>query len=155
MGQLVGVVEKPSSKPGLVRFVANRNLTGMGHERLHDGETIAGNTPVAELARRLFATGKLDSVHMFMNVVTVDLKKGQTADGLAGIIESLYTYYRPGVVPPTDEELMAAMAPEPSAAGGASAAPSAEGGPAIDSRVPPHLIERSRLALERWRAKSG
>jgi hypothetical protein len=155
MGQLVGVVEKPSSRPGLVRFVANRNLTGMGHERLHDGETIGGNTPVAELARRLFATGKLDSVHMFMNVVTVDLKKGETADGLASIIESLYTYYRPGVVPPTDEELMAALAPEPSSGGGTSAAPSADGAPAIDSRVPAHLVERSRLALERWRAKSG
>ncbi|MDQ1424233.1 MAG: hypothetical protein QOD72_1731 [Acidimicrobiaceae bacterium] len=155
MGQLVGVVEKPSSKPGLVRFVADRNLTGSGHERLHDGEAIVGNTPVAELARRLFATGRLDSVHMFMNVVTVDLKKGFDSDGLADIIKSLYTYYRPGVVPPTDEELMAALAPEPSAAGGPSAAPAADGAPAIDSRVPAHLVERSRLALERWRAKAG
>jgi hypothetical protein len=155
MGQLVGVVEKPSVKPGLVRFVANRNLTGMGHEWFHDGVSIAGNTPVAELARRLFATGKLDSIHMFMNVVTVDLKKGFASDGLAEIIESLYTYYRPGVVPPTDEELIASLAPEPAAAGGASAAPSADGSPAVDSRVPAHLLERSRLALERWRAKSG
>jgi hypothetical protein len=154
MGQLVGVVEQPSARAGLVRFVANRNLTGMGHERFHDGQPIVGNTPVAELARRLFATGKLDAIHMFMNVVTVDVKKGFTADGLAEIIESLYTYYRPGVVPPTDEELMAAMAPEPSAAG-AVAAPSADGAPAVDSRVPAHLLERSRLALERWRAKSA
>jgi hypothetical protein len=92
---------------------------------------------------------------MFMNVVTVDLKKGFDSDGLADIIKSLYTYYRPGVVPPTDEELMAALAPEPSAAGGPSAAPAADGAPAIDSRVPAHLVERSRLALERWRAKSG
>jgi hypothetical protein len=155
MGQLVGVVEKPGAKAGLVRFVANRNLTGMGHERFHDGREIPGNTPVAELARRLLATGKLDSIHMFMNVVTVDLKKGCTADGLAEIIESLYTYYRPGVVPPTDEELMAALAPEPAAAGGGVAAPSADGAPAVDSRVPAHLLERSRLALERWRAKSA
>ncbi len=116
---------------------------------------IVGNTPVAELARRLFATGQLDSVHMFMNVVTADVKKGYTADGLAEIIESLYTYYRPGVVPPTDEELIASLAPEPAAGGGATAAPSADGSPAVDSRVPAHLIERSRLALERWRAKSG
>jgi hypothetical protein len=155
MGQPVGVVEKPSAKPGLVRFVANRNLTGSGHERFHDGRLISGNTPSAELARRLFDTGQVDSVHLFMNVVTVDLKKGFAADGLAGLIESLYTYYRPGVVPPTDEELIASLAPEPSAAVGTGAAPAEEGGVVIDSRVPAHLVERSRLALERWRSKQG
>jgi hypothetical protein len=34
----------------------------------------------------------------------------------------------------------------------ASSAPS-EGGVVIDSRVPAHLIERSRLAREKWAAK--
>jgi hypothetical protein len=155
MGQPVGVVEKASAQPGLVRFVANRNLTGSGHERFHAGRSIAGITPSAELARRLFDTGRVDSVHLFMNVVTVDLKKGFSADGLAGIIESLYTYYRPGVVPPTDEELLASLAPEPAPAGGAAPAPAADGAAAVDSRVPAHLVERSRLALERWRAKAG
>jgi hypothetical protein len=155
MGQPVAVVEKPSTKPGVIRFEANRNLTGMGHERFRDGEPVVGNTPPAELARRLIATGKVESLHMYMNVATVHLNKGCTPDGLAEIFENLYIYYRPGVVPPTDEELMAALAPEPSSSEGASAAPAAEGGPAVDSRVPAHLVERSRLALERWRAKQG
>jgi hypothetical protein len=35
MGQQIGVVEKSSSNPGVVRFEANRNLTGMGHEVFH------------------------------------------------------------------------------------------------------------------------
>jgi hypothetical protein len=155
MGQPVAVLEKPSTKPGIVRFEANRNLTGTGHERFHDGAVIRGHTPAAELARRLIATGKVDTVHVYMNIVTVDLKKGHTSDGLAEILENLYIYYRPGVVPPTDEELMAALAPEPSGDGGASTAPAGEGAAAVDSRVPAHLLERSREALERWRAKQG
>jgi hypothetical protein len=33
MGQQVAVVEKPSPRPGVLRFETNRSLTGMGHER--------------------------------------------------------------------------------------------------------------------------
>jgi hypothetical protein len=39
-------------------------------------------------------------VHVNSNVITVDLGRGATSDGIAEIIEDLYTYYRPGVPVP-------------------------------------------------------
>lgn len=154
MGQPVAVTEKPSSTPGIVRFELNRNLTGQGHERFTNAADAKGPGPAAELARRLFATGQVDRVHAYLNVVTVDLRKGYTADGLKPLVENLYIYYRPGVLPPSDEELMGAVADAPAAAAPAAAA---DGGaaPAVDSRVPAHLLERSRLARERWAAKQA
>lgn len=107
MGQSIAVVEKPGSRPGVVRFELNRNLTGTGHERFVGTVPPGNDRPAAELARRLFATGKVDQVHAYMNVVTVDLAKGHTSEGLRELIEDLYVYYRPGVVPPSDEEIMA------------------------------------------------
>jgi hypothetical protein len=153
VGQPVAVIEKPSITPGVVRFELNRNLTGMGHERYRADAEVVGSTPAAVLARRLFDTGKVGAVHAYANVVTVDLLKGFQSDGLADIVAELYIYYRPGVEPPSAEELMAAAgAPEP------SAAPSGgEGGgaalSAAASRVPAHLLERSKAARERWAAK--
>src|ERR1700712_347560 len=76
MGQPVAVVTKPSHTPGLIRFEANRSLTGMGHERFHSAEEAIGPRPAAELARRLFETGRVDYVHVYQNVATVDLRKG-------------------------------------------------------------------------------
>ena len=148
MGQPVGVVEKPSSKPGIVRFELNRSLTGMGHEYYTDASVPGGNTPGQALARRLFDTGKVVAVAVYGNMVTVDLAKGRSSEGLRPVVESLYTYYVPGFVPPPIE-----MPAEP-----AAAAPSADGAPAATgpaSRVPPHLLERSRLAREKWNANAG
>src|SRR4249920_1088562 len=96
MGQPVAVVEKPTSRPGVVRLEANRSLTGMGHERFTAPEQALGPRPAAELARRLFDTGRVDSVHVYQNVVTVDLKKGFNSDGLATVLEDLYIYWVPG-----------------------------------------------------------
>ena len=76
MGQPVAVVEKRTSRPGVVRFEANRSLTGMGHERFTTADQAIGPRPAAELARRFFATGQVDAVHVYQNVATVDLKKG-------------------------------------------------------------------------------
>jgi hypothetical protein len=79
MGQPVLVVEKPSRRPGIVRFEANRSLSGMGHETFVLGDRSAhssADTPSAELARRLFATGRVAGVHVYQNMVTVDLEKG-------------------------------------------------------------------------------
>ncbi|MCU1346009.1 MAG: hypothetical protein JWL70_2275 [Acidimicrobiia bacterium] len=150
MGQPVAVVTKPSHTPGLIRFEANRSLTGMGHERFRSAAEAIGPRPAAELARRLFETGRVDYVHVYQNVATVDLRKGFNADGLQEIIESLYTYYRPGFVPPPlvmpEEE-----APVAAAEGAAAAA----GAPAVDSRLPAALIERSRLAREKAAAKAA
>jgi hypothetical protein len=102
MGEPVTVVEKSSSRAGYVRFETNRTFTGMGHESYIAGETVYGERPPDELAKRLFDTGKVDEVHVYQQMVTVKLA-GNDADGLAEIVGDLYTYYLPGVEVPTPE----------------------------------------------------
>ena len=106
MGQPITVTEKPTAKPGVVCFETNRNLTGMGHVRFTSGGDATGDRPVDHLARGLFARGGVDALHVYGNVVTVDLAKGASHEGLAEVIEDLFVHYRPGVLPPTDEELL-------------------------------------------------
>ncbi|MDW3175748.1 MAG: hypothetical protein R8J94_00030 [Acidimicrobiia bacterium] len=106
MGQLVSVIEKPSHRPGIVRYVLNRALTGMGHERFTPTNEPTGDRPPDELARRLLATGQVAGVSLNGNVVTIELATNDSS-GLKDIIVDLYTYYVPGVEIPTDEELMA------------------------------------------------
>ena len=154
MGQPVAVVEKPSTTPGVVRYEANRSLSGQGHDRFTSAAEAVGPTPTAELARRLFASGKVDAVHVFSNIVTVDVTKGYTSAGLGDIIRDLYQYWRPGMAPPSFEELVPAEDSAPAAsgdAGGGGDAPAAALSEAA-KRVPAHLLERSRLARERWKA---
>jgi hypothetical protein len=148
MGQLVAVTEKQSTTPGVVRFELNRTLSGQGHERFASVDDAHGDTPSDELARRLFATGQVDGVHVMANIVTVDVAKGRDSDGLAEIVRDLYTYWKPGVEPPSFEDL---QPDEPEV----SAAPAGEGG-AEDAalaeaakKVPAHLLERSREARKR------
>ena len=154
MGQLVAVVEKPTTTPGVVRFEANRSLTGMGHERFTSSREAVGPRPSAELARRLFETGRVAGVHVYANIITVDLAKGFDSAGLYEVVRDLYQYWKPGMEPPAFEDLVPAE--EPAAAG---AAPATGDGPAELSeaakRVPADLLERSRLARERWKAKQG
>jgi hypothetical protein len=99
MGQPVTVIEKPSTRHGMVRFEVNRSLTGMDHERYVAGQEIAGQRPPDELARRIFERGGVRSVHVSSNVIDVDLDDGHDAAGLKEIIEGLFTYYREGVTP--------------------------------------------------------
>ena len=106
MGQPITVTEKPTAKPGVVRFETNRNLTGMGHVRFTSADQATGDRPVDHLARGLFARGDIDGIHVYGNVVTIDLAKGASDTGLAEVIHDLFVHYRPGVLPPTDEELM-------------------------------------------------
>jgi hypothetical protein len=94
MGQPITVVEKASQRPGIVRFEINRPLSGMGHERYRKDEPVEGNRPVDELARRVFEHGGVDSVHINGSVITVDLSKGGSADGLADVIRELFIYYK-------------------------------------------------------------
>jgi hypothetical protein len=153
MGQLVGVVEKQSTEPGVYRFELNRSLSGMGHERFNSPAEAIGATPSASLARQLFATGKVSSVHVFSNMVTVDVAKGYDSSGLADIVREMYRYWKPGVEPPTFEDQ---PAEEAAAAPAADAA--ADAGPQLSAaaqRIPAHLLERSRAALERWKAAHG
>lgn len=154
MGQLVAVTEKQSSTRGVVRFEINRSLSGMGHEHFASAADAWGATPSDELARRLFATGQVGAVHVYGNMITVDLHKGSDAAGLADIIRDLYQYWKPGVEPPSFEDLQPEEPAAAPAAGG-----DGDGGDAALSeaakRVPAHLLERSRLARERWNAKQG
>jgi hypothetical protein len=108
MGQEITVVAKPSPRRGVVRFETNRNLTGMGHERYAVADEVTGRRPVDELVRRLFAAGGVDSIHVYSNIVTIDLSKGASGDHLLDVVRELFVHYVPGVLPPTDEELMGA-----------------------------------------------
>jgi hypothetical protein len=152
MGQLVGVVEKPSTTPGVVRFELNRSLSGMGHERFASVDDAIGTKPSPALARLLFATGKVTGVHIYGNIVTVDVAKGFDSSGLGDIVREMYQYWKPGVEPPAFEDLQ----PEEPAA-----APSGDGGGGDSElseaakRVPPHLLERSRAARAKWKAANG
>ncbi len=97
MGQPVTVIEKPSPRPGVVRFETNRTLTGMGHEYFRSAADAHGTTPSARLAERLFERGGIDLVHVNSNVITVHLSDGSPPTGIKALIEDLYTYYREGV----------------------------------------------------------
>jgi hypothetical protein len=107
MGQPIEVAEQPSrSNRGVVRFETNRALTGMGHERYPTRESATGVRPPDELARRLFDRGGVAGIHINGNVITVDLERGYTSEGMREIIEDLYRFYHE----PTGEE-QAADAP--------------------------------------------
>ena len=107
--------------------------------------------PSAALARQLFASGRVASVHVFGNMVTVDIEKGYDSAGLAEIVREMYRYWKPGVEPPSFDDL------QPAEEASAPAVSAGEGGVELSEaakRVPPHLLERSRAARERWKAKA-
>ncbi len=153
MGQLVAVTEKQSSTRGVVRFEINRSLSGMGHEHFSSVADAWGNTPSDELARRMFATDQVAAVHVYGNIITVDLLKGHDSEGLADILRNLYQYWKPGVEPPSFEDLRPDE-PEAAPSGGGDEGGGAELSEAA-KRVPAHLLERGRLARERWNSKQG
>ncbi|MGD9705523.1 MAG: hypothetical protein AB7Q42_01770 [Acidimicrobiia bacterium] len=157
MGQPVAVVEKPSSTPGVVRYEANRSLSGQGHDRFVSLGEAVGPTPSAEVARRLFGSGKVAAVHVFSNIITVDLLKGHTADGLGDIIRDLYQYWRPGMAPPAFEDVVPAEEAAPAASAGESGGGGGEAAALSEAakRVPAHLLERSRLAREKWKSANA
>jgi len=99
MGQPITVLQKPSTRPGIVRFELNRSLTGMGHERYVAGGDISGQRPPDEMARRLFAHGGVEAVHVYSNEVTVELASGADSSGLLGVLEELFIHYTEGVIP--------------------------------------------------------
>ncbi len=129
----------------------------MGHEHFASLDDAWGTTPSDELARRMFATGQVDAVHVYANIITVDLEKGHDSAGLADIVRDLYQYWKPGVEPPSFEDL---QPDEPAAAASGSGGGDGGGGGDGDAelseaakRVPSHLLDRGRLARERWNAK--
>jgi hypothetical protein len=99
MGQAITVTEKPTLKDGIVRFELNRSLTGMAHERYTSLDDARGHRPPDVLARRLFEHDSVQSVAIYSNEVTVELKAWKTSEGLKELIEELYIHYLPGVQP--------------------------------------------------------
>jgi hypothetical protein len=99
MGQPITVTQKPTAQPGVVRFEINRSLTGMGHERYRSAAEATGDRPPDVLARRLFEHGGIDAVHIYSNVITVDLSKGASGADLLGVVEGLFIHYTEGVQP--------------------------------------------------------
>ena len=133
MGQPITVVERASTaNPAIVRFETNRPLSGMGHERYAGPPSELLERPVDELARRLFAAGGVEAVHINGSVVTVTLGGGRTGAGLGDIIRSLFLHYgheaEAEAAAPTDEadttpEALADPADAPAAEAAADAAP--------------------------------
>ncbi len=133
MGQPITVVEKPSaSNPAIVRFETNRPLSGMGHERYDGPPSELLQRPVDELARRLFAAGGVEKVHINGSVVTVTLGGGHTGAGLADVVRHLFIHYDGAttapVEAPTDDadtapETLADPAEAPAAVAAAGDAP--------------------------------
>jgi hypothetical protein len=151
MGQLVAVEQKAGGASTIVRFETNRSLTGMGHERFTSAAEAKGPRPAAVIARRFFEAGHVSWVHVYGNCITASLEAGASQASLNEIVRDLYQYWKPGMVPPTLEELLASMPAEAAPAAsssGDSAAPAGE-----DPRIPPHLFERSRNARARLAAK--
>jgi hypothetical protein len=93
MGQPITVTTTRGQRGDIVRFDLNRSLTGMGHERYRAGQEILGERPPDELARRLFARGGVEGVHIYSNVVTVDMAEGASSEGLEDVVGSLFVHY--------------------------------------------------------------
>jgi hypothetical protein len=151
MGQQVSVIEKASPRAGVLRFETNRSLTGMGHERFTSVADAVGSRPAASLARQLLATGKVDSVYVYGNIVSVDVSKGSTGDGLADVVRDMYQYWKPGMEMPTFDA-PAEEAPAAATGDGGSGPATAES--PYTKLVPQNLRERSAAALAKWQSGS-
>lgn len=122
----------------------------MGHERFLSADAAErGDTPSAQLARQLFATGAVDAMHVYGNIITVELARGHDSAGMSEMIRDMYQYWKPGVEPPSFEDLQ----PDEPAADTSSGDSGGEGLSEAEKLIPPHLLERSRAARERWNAK--
>ena len=102
------------------------------------------------LARQLLSTGKVDSVYIYGNIISVDIAKGFNADGLGDVVRNMYQYWKPGMEMPTFD------APAEEAAPRAAAGDGDGSGGAVSRHtpklVPQSLRERSAAALAKWQA---
>lgn len=99
MGLAINVKEYPTHNPGVVRFEADRGLTGMAHERYASMSDIIFDRPPDRLAKLLFERGGVRHVHIYGNEITVRLEPGGTSAGIADLITNLFIHYREGVQP--------------------------------------------------------
>jgi len=103
MGQPITVIETQSTtNPAIVRFATNRPLSGMGHDRYEAAPGPLRQRPVDELARRLFAAGGVEKIHINGSVVTVTLVGGQTGAGLGDVVRDLFLHYGDASPIPTE-----------------------------------------------------
>jgi len=147
MGQPITVVEKRSSNPAIVRFETNRQLSGLDHERYTAPPPEIYDRPVDELARRLFAHGGVEAVHIYGPMVTVTLTGGSRGEGLADVIRGLFLHYpsspEEGPTPPTDE---GDRTPEMTADPGETPAAQQAEEPAAAEPAAPEVAEPSAAA---------
>lgn len=152
MGQPVAVTQTPAGAPGRVRFEINRSITGMGHERYASVGEATGEKPAAVLARSLFGTGKVTAVHVFSNIVTVDVADAADNAGLSDILRDMYQYWKPGVKPKAIDELMKMVAPSVSDTNAPAGAAGTGAVAGAASKIPQLLLLRSQAALAKARA---
>lgn len=156
MGQPVAVTQTPAGVPGRVRFEINRSITGQGHERFASIAEATGSKPAAMLARSLFDTGKVKAVHVFSNIVTVDVVDATNETGLSQILQDMYQYWKPGMEPKSVEELTKSVATVATDGSPSTSEPAADSGvSAAASRVPAALLARSQAALKKARTNQG
>ena len=86
-------------------------------------------------------------MHIFGNIINVNLAKGFSAEGLSEVVRDMYQFWTPGKEMPTFDE----PAPD-EAAPGATVASGGAGPSEYERLVPATLIERSRSALAKWNA---
>lgn len=149
MGQPITVVEKQSTaNPAILRLETNRPLSGMGHDRYESPPGELRQRPVDEVARRLFAAGGVEGIHINGSVITVQLGGGRTGAGLADIVRDLFLHYGEQPADTTEAVLddadaapdaLADTADAPSAVAAADAAPDpVEAG---EADAPEQLVE--------------
>lgn len=103
MGQPITVLETTSSSnPAVRRYETNRPLSGMGHERYEGPPSELRQRPVDELARRLFAAGGVEKIHINGSVVTVTVGGGHTGEGLGDVVRDLFLHYGDGPATPSE-----------------------------------------------------
>jgi hypothetical protein len=99
MGLAINVIEHKTSKPDVVRFEADRGLTGMAHERYSSLADVKFDRPPDRLAKALLERGGVRHVHIYGNEITVTLEPGANTAGMADLITNLFIHYREGVTP--------------------------------------------------------
>lgn len=94
MGEPVNVAVHETARAGVVRFETDRPLTGMGHRSYDSADDWRSvEDPADELARRLFERGGIDHVHVYGNVVTVELARGGSHEGIAELLQEMFLHY--------------------------------------------------------------
>ena len=99
MGLAINVTEHTTPVAGVVRFEADRTLTGMAHERYNSIDDVIFDRWTDRLARQIFERGGVNHVHIYGNEVTVALAPGANTLGIPELIRNLYIHYREGVLP--------------------------------------------------------